>query len=104
MHQTSENTFQVDMLSIEEFAAKMSVGRTTVHEWLKSGRLRPGRHFIKIGGTIRFIWGAELLQRLLEDSIEEVPKQEAHTTDIRVNPLPQLPASRKRETQINLGY
>ncbi|QEM68924.1 helix-turn-helix domain-containing protein [Geobacter sp. FeAm09] len=44
---------QVEMLSIEQFAARMGVGRTTIYEWIKSGHLLPGRHYIKIGGTAR---------------------------------------------------
>lgn len=99
-----DNSFQVEMLTIEQFAAKMSVSRTTVYEWLKSGYLRAGRHFIRIGGTIRFAWGPELIQRLCEDSATEEPTKEAPEAARDKVPLHQAPAARKRETQINMDY
>ena len=92
------------MLSIEEFAARMGVKRTTIYDWLKSGHLRSGRHYIRIGGTIRFPWGPELLQRLLEDTPEEEPRQKAENANKSGESFPQPTTARKRESQINLNY
>lgn len=49
-----------DLLTVEEFAAKMRVSRTTVFEWLKSGSVVEGKHYFKIGRIIRFVWDATL--------------------------------------------
>ena len=57
-----------ELINLEEFAKRMNVGRTTVFQWIKEGKLLPGRHFIKIGKVIRFEWGPELLKKLHEDS------------------------------------
>jgi excisionase family DNA binding protein len=101
----TENTLQVEMLSIEQFAAKMGVGRTTIYDWIKSGHLLPGRHYVKIGGTIRFPWGPELLQRLSEDSRDAESQQEQqHKADEPIVTIPRQPATQKRITHINLEY
>lgn len=49
-----------DLLTVEQFAAKMQVSRTTVFEWLKNGALEEGKHYFKIGRIIRFVWDAAL--------------------------------------------
>jgi len=49
-----------DLLTVEEFADKLKVSRSTVFGWLKSGQLQEGRHFFRIGRIIRFVWDAGL--------------------------------------------
>lgn len=61
-----------ELISIEEFATRMGVSRTTAFAWIKNGDLQPGRHFIRIGRVIRFAWGEELIRRLHEDSINQM--------------------------------
>lgn len=63
----------MELLSAEEFAARMKVGRSTVFEWIKTGKLEAGKHFLRIERTIRFPWGPELLQSLLADSVVARP-------------------------------
>lgn len=101
---TSEISFQVEMLSIEAFANRMGVNRTTIYDWLKSGHLRAGRHFIRLGGTVRFPWGPELCNRLMEDSVEPQPKPETKESEPEKEPLRHPQPARKRESQINLNY
>jgi excisionase family DNA binding protein len=98
---TPKNTLQVEMLSIEQFAERMGVGRTTVHGWIKSGSLRSGRHYFRIGGTVRFIWGTELFQKLLEDSLETDITPFPEEDDVQVASTNTMPAARNRATQIN---
>lgn len=105
---SSQNTFHVEMLSIDQFAAKMGVSRTTVYDWFKSGYLRPGRHYIKIGKTTLFAWGAELLQKLHEDSCERISEdvklQHETELDKRVSQIPRVQSNRKKGIQANLDY
>lgn len=105
---SSQNTFHVEMLSIDQFAAKMGVSRTTVYEWFKSGYLSPGRHYIKIGKTTLFAWGAELLQKLHEDSCdrvsEDVKSQNETVLDMRGSQVSRVPSARKKGIQVNLDY
>ncbi len=49
-----------DLLTVEEFAGKMKVSRSTVFGWLKSGLLQEGKHYFRIGRIIRFVWDAGL--------------------------------------------
>jgi hypothetical protein len=85
-------------LKLEQFAQKLDVGRSTVHEWIRIGRLVPGIHFIKIGRVIRFLWGDELIQRLLEDSAVGSYAPTAR------NSTKSVPRSYSKETVINLDY
>jgi len=49
-----------DLLTVEEFADKLKVSRSTVFSWLKSGLLQEGKHYFRIGRIIRFVWDAGL--------------------------------------------
>ncbi len=44
------------MLTVEQFADRMQVSRTTVFGWLKSGVLKEGVHYIRLGRILRFCW------------------------------------------------
>ena len=61
--------YSAEMLTIEQFAERVQVSRSTVFSWMKQGLLVEGRHYFKIGaGTLRFPWGPEYLERYLKDS------------------------------------
>ncbi|MBJ6799764.1 helix-turn-helix domain-containing protein [Geomonas propionica] len=45
-----------EVLTVEQFADKMMVSRTTVFGWLKSGVLKEGVHYIRLGRVLRFCW------------------------------------------------
>lgn len=56
------------LLTIEGFAQRMGIGRSTVYSWLAEGKLVVGRHVVKIGRVIRIVWSDALLDDLLEIS------------------------------------
>lgn len=58
------------MLTPEEFAEYMQVGRTTIHKWMNDSTLQPGRDFIQKGKVIRFPLTGKLIDRLLEASLD----------------------------------
>jgi excisionase family DNA binding protein len=89
----------VELLSTEEFAARMKVSRSTVFEWIKTGRLEAGRHFLRVGRTIRFPWGPELLQMLLADSMTARPPAPARTS-----PRPAARARPRAGPAVDLDY
>lgn len=70
----------MELLSTEEFAARLKVSRSTVFEWIKTGKLEAGKHFLRIGRTIRFPWGRELLEALLADSVVARPPAPRQTS------------------------
>lgn len=100
----SEHGFQIEMLSIEQFAERMGVKRTTIYEWFKSGYLRPGRHYLRIGRTVRFPWGPELVQKLYEDSQKPAQPDVPPMKEPMIRPLLKTPATGKRQLQVNLDY
>jgi hypothetical protein len=44
------------ILTVEQFAERMQVSRTTVFGWLKSGVLVKGVHYFRLGRILRFCW------------------------------------------------
>lgn len=45
-----------ELLTVEQFAERLQVSRTTVFNWLKNGKLREGVHYFRIDRTLRFRW------------------------------------------------
>lgn len=90
----------IEIIDLEEFAKRMSVARTTVFEWIKTGKLLPGRHFIRMGRVIRFEWGPDLLKKLYEDS--DAPSMASH--NVKPPPTRSSRAESKRKAAIDLDY
>jgi excisionase family DNA binding protein len=63
----------IDIITLEEFAERMGVGESTVWKWIKTGKLVPGIHFIKLGRIIRFEWGPKLITKLHDISSQPEP-------------------------------
>lgn len=63
----------IEMLTVEEFAKRMKVCRTTVFQWIKEGVLVQGEHYIRLGRVIRFPWGPELIQALKKPVVKGKP-------------------------------
>jgi len=59
-----------ELLTVEEFARRFRVGRSTVFLWIASKKMLQGIHYFKIGKTLRIPWSVELLASLSADSVE----------------------------------
>lgn len=57
-----------EILFLNEFADRLKIGKSTVHDWKKKGILKAGKHYIKQGGVLRFFWEKNLLLSLSEDT------------------------------------
>lgn len=83
--------WSVEMLTVEEFAARMQVGETTVWNWIGDNTLVQGRHYWKNKKIVRFPWGPELISNLMADCI--FGKAEDAAASVHVNcdesPVPQ---------------
>jgi predicted DNA-binding transcriptional regulator AlpA len=55
-----------EYLTIEQFASRLQLSRSTAYAWIAQGRLVAGRHVLHIGGVIRVIWSDNLMNHLLE--------------------------------------
>lgn len=58
------NTHDFELVSVEEFARRMEVSRSTVFAWLAKGYLAEGKLVIRVGKTIRFIWSLDAVTAL----------------------------------------
>jgi len=56
----------IDLLTPEEFAERMKIGRSTVFDWVRKGVLVPGIHFFKQGRILRFLWTDAVVASLME--------------------------------------
>jgi hypothetical protein len=50
-----------EILTVEEFALRLTMSRTTLFEWLKTGILVQGKHYFKVGRILRFVWDETML-------------------------------------------
>lgn len=60
-----------EIITIAQFAERMSISRSTAYAWLTSGHLIPGRHVIRINQVIRILWTNDLISHLLAISMEQ---------------------------------
>lgn len=64
MDKPSDNLDDVEIITPEEFMARMHIKRTTYHKWKRTGMLVRGRHYIQVGGVTRILWSVQLLKDL----------------------------------------
>lgn len=50
-----------EILTVEQFALRLTMSRTTLFEWLKTGILVQGKHYFKVGRILRFVWDETML-------------------------------------------
>ena len=55
-------------ITIDDFALRLKISRSTAYSWLAQGRLVSGVHLLRIGRVVRVIWSHELLEHLLSIS------------------------------------
>lgn len=83
-----------EMITLEEYARRMSVSRSTVFDWLTKGYMEEGRVYVRVGKTIRFFWSQESLAALASKHVSDEKKTDE---------CPDFPKSRKGP-QMNLDY
>jgi len=66
------------LLTIEEFARRFGVSRTTIFKWKKRGKLKPGRHYVMIGRVLRFFWNKNVIVDLHDVNDKRIEKQNVH--------------------------
>ena len=53
-----------ELLTVEEFAQRLRVGRSTVFLWIANKKMIRGTHYFQIGKTLRIPWSMEMLASL----------------------------------------
>jgi excisionase family DNA binding protein len=67
-----------EILTPEEFAQRLKIGRSTLFEWIRNGVLVPDKHFVKVGRILRFSWSDDVLF-----SLEKPKTQTKQTKNVR---------------------
>jgi len=80
-----------ELLTVEQFAQRLQVSRATVFVWLHKGVLAAGKHYLKVGRVLRFLWSAELLETINQAS------------ELAVHALPS-PSRLKKSSSLNWDY
>ena len=57
-----------EVLTAEEFAERLKIGRSSLFEWLRKGVLIPGKHYFKVGRVLRFVWSEAIITDLLQQT------------------------------------
>jgi len=57
-----------EILTAEEFAQRLKIGRSTLFDWLSKDILVSGKHYLKVGRVLRFVWCDDVVITLLERS------------------------------------
>lgn len=65
-----------EIMTIEEFAKRMQIGRSTAYNWVMEGRLLPGVHLLRIGRIVRILWSDDLITHLLMLSTSTSDREE----------------------------
>jgi predicted site-specific integrase-resolvase len=60
----------MEILTPEEFAKRLKIGRSTLFEWIRTGVLIPEKHFVRRGRILRFIWSDDVLFSLAEPKVQ----------------------------------
>ncbi|WP_223909889.1 helix-turn-helix domain-containing protein [Geobacter sp. AOG1] len=103
-----------DVLTVEQFAERLQVSRTTVFAWLKSGAILEGVHYFRLGRILRFRWQDDLFfnNRPMLNTVDAAasplplvddPAQDSQRGEATVN-NPPLPLARSAAPVINLDY
>lgn len=53
-----------ELLTPEQYADKLKIGRSTLFSWLSHGILIEGEHYFRIGRVIRFVWNSNALLKI----------------------------------------
>ncbi len=59
-----------ELLTVDEYAYRLKISRTTVFAMIKEGKLVNGVHFIKIGRSLRFLWDREAITSIGQNQTE----------------------------------
>jgi len=63
-----------ELLTVEEFAQRIRVGRSTVFDWIASKKMIQGIHYFKIKKTLRIPWSMGLLASLSSEDDDDPEK------------------------------
>jgi hypothetical protein len=104
---TPNGRFNHDMLTIEELAEWLRVGKNTIRAWMDEHVLVAGSEFIEVKRVIRFLI-APTMKKLLEYSSQQQPSVKQNMKECRADKTTsskrQAVKQNSKKTKINLDY
>jgi len=91
---------QQEILTVEQFALRLTMSRTTLFEWLNTGVLVQGKHYFKVGRILRFVWDETLLLTIGMNRKNNLEKKQKKTVKPRGERRLHSPSS----PPVNLDY
>lgn len=64
----------MEFLTVEEFAERMKISRSTAYSWIAANILASGTDVMRVGGILRVVWSENLVGRLLEITMQNDEK------------------------------
>lgn len=64
-----------EILTPEQYAEKLQIGRSTLFQWLARGILIEGEHYFRVGRVIRFLWDGSVLMKVSDAKNTKLQKQ-----------------------------
>jgi len=62
-----------DILTVDEFALRLQLSRATVFNWMQKGILERGKHYLKQGRVLRFLWNDEVVKDIAGGASVKAP-------------------------------
>jgi hypothetical protein len=63
-----------EVLTPEQYADRLQIGRSTLFSWLAQGVLIEGEHYFRVGRILRFIWNCDVLIKISSSQHTERPR------------------------------
>lgn len=60
----------MEFLTVEEFAERMKISRSTAYSWIAANILASGTDVMRVGGILRVVWSENLVGRLLQLTVQ----------------------------------
>lgn len=80
-------TCDFELITPDEFISRMKIKKSTLHLWKSKGWLVPGRHFLKFGSVVRYLWSEDRLIEIHENSNRDNSQQRLHLDPLAPSPL-----------------
>lgn len=88
-----------ELLTVEQFAERLQVSRTTVFHWMKTGEISEGVHYFRLGRILRFRYDEALFF-----TGKQARKTKTDKTKEQLRPKGKKPAPAPSRQAVNLDY
>jgi hypothetical protein len=62
-----------EILTVDQLAMRLKISRATVFVWIQRKIITQGKHYIKVGRVLRFLWSPDFLETISQKEGALVP-------------------------------